>query len=103
MQALSRFLKDTGTGKGKCRLGLQQMQIATSAMMDINDQCVLLNRQVVQNAIPHKNIKHIKSFMDGCITRRLKFDKKQSKFICKIYSNETREPSQCMIYVSSYF
>eukprot|EP01084_Bolivina_argentea_P273907 466704_1 len=92
MKALSRFLKDGGTGQGKCRLQLQQMQIAATAMMHINNEGVLLNRQLVQNAIPHQNIKSIKPFIDGCINRRLTFDKKESKFICKIYSNETREP-----------
>ncbi len=74
VKALSRFLKNGGTGQGKCRLEVQQMQIATAAMMHINDEGVLLNRQLVKNAIPHENIKNIKPFMDGCINRRLKFD-----------------------------
>ena len=101
MKAIYAFLHGLGTGKGANRLKLQHLQIATASVMYIENN-KLMNKDLIKLITPQQSRQCINSFVTGCFSRRLLFDRKQSKIVCKEYKDETRS-SRMNTYVFPHF
>eukprot|EP01084_Bolivina_argentea_P066811 121817_1 len=91
-KAIDNFFSRTGTGNRKPIAERQQMQtVATSAIYIHPRTQKLMNRDFMHEVIPQTQSRNRNKFISGCFSRRLSFDRRECRIICKKYS-ETRTP-----------